>query len=65
MEITDFIVSSRTKALLYGNYSSYRTLLARRLLAVRKRLDVATKSRRKCTHRVASIQSGQLADDEK
>ena len=38
MDITDFIISQREKALLIGDYASYRTQLSRRLLVVRKKL---------------------------
>jgi signal recognition particle subunit SRP68 len=39
MDITKFIVSQREKALLVGDYSSYRKQLSRRLLVVRKKLN--------------------------
>lgn len=38
MDITDFIVTWREKALSIGDYSSYRTQLSRRLLVVRRKL---------------------------
>ena len=39
MDITDFIVSQRQKALLVGDYGSYRKQLSRRLLVVRRKLN--------------------------
>lgn len=38
MDVTNFIVSQREKALLIGDYASYRKQLSRRLLVVRKKL---------------------------
>ncbi len=38
MDITNFIVSQREKALLLGDYASYRKQLSRRLHVVRKKL---------------------------
>jgi signal recognition particle subunit SRP68 len=43
MDITKFVISGRDQALLYGDYSTYRAQLSRRLLAIRKRLGRATK----------------------
>lgn len=39
MEITSFIVTQRDKALLVGDYGSYRKQLSRRLLTVRRKLN--------------------------
>lgn len=39
MDLTDFIVSQRQKALLVGDYGSYRKQLSRRLLVVRRKLN--------------------------
>lgn len=39
MDITAFIVAQREKALLIGDYGSYRKQLSRRLLVVRKKLN--------------------------
>ena len=39
MEITNFISAHRDKALLAGDYGSYRTQLSRRLLTVRRKLN--------------------------
>ena len=38
MDITNFVVSQREKALSVGDYASYRKQLSRRLLVVRKKL---------------------------
>lgn len=47
MDITDFVVSHRTDALLVGNYDSYRAQLTRRLHALRKRLGRVTPKNKK------------------
>jgi len=47
MDITNFVVSSRDAALLYGDYGTYRRQLSRRLLSYRKKLQVVTKNRGK------------------
>lgn len=43
MDITKFIVSGRDEALLYGDYSTYRAQLSRKLLSARKKLGLATR----------------------
>ncbi|CAK7220986.1 signal recognition particle subunit srp68 [Sporothrix curviconia] len=63
MDITQFVVSSRDKALLYGDYSTYRTQLAHRLLNIRKRLRVATRHRGKYNHSANGIKVEQVAED--
>ncbi|KAK3318595.1 hypothetical protein B0H66DRAFT_591288 [Apodospora peruviana] len=45
MDITKLVVSSREKAMLYGDYSTYRSQLAGKLLNCRKKLRIATKNR--------------------
>lgn len=47
MDITGFVTAQREKALLVGNYGSYRTSLSRRLLTVRKKLGRASPKGRK------------------
>ena len=47
MDITKFVVSSREQALLYGDYATYRTQLAKRLLSCRKKLQIVVKNRGK------------------
>ncbi|KIH90194.1 signal recognition particle subunit SRP68 [Sporothrix brasiliensis 5110] len=63
MDITQFVVSSRDKALLYGDYSTYRTQLAHRLLNIRKKLRVATRHRGKYNHNANNITAEQVAAD--
>ena len=46
MDITGFVVAQRNKALLLGDYGSYRKQLSRRLLVVRKKLNYSTKGRK-------------------
>ncbi|KAL8686327.1 MAG: hypothetical protein Q9218_007182 [Villophora microphyllina] len=46
MDITRFVVSQRDKALLIGDYGSYRKQLSRRLLVVRKKLNYSSKGRK-------------------
>ncbi|KAL6719853.1 signal recognition particle subunit srp68 [Lecanora helva] len=47
MDITNFIVSQREKALLFSDYESYRKQLSRRLLVVRKKLNYTSPKSRK------------------
>lgn len=47
MDITAFIVAQRNKALLVGDYGSYRKQLSRRLLTVRKKLNYVSSKGRK------------------
>lgn len=47
MDITHFIVARRDKALLVGDYGSYRTSLSRRLLTLRQKLKYTSVSGRK------------------
>ncbi len=47
MDLTDFIVSQRQKALLVGDYGSYRKQLSRRLLVVRRKLNYTSGKGRK------------------
>lgn len=47
MDITQFIVSRRDAALLYGDYATYQTQLGKKLLNARKRLGIVTKNRGK------------------
>ena len=51
MDITNFIVSQREKALLVGDYASYRKQLTRRLLVVRKKLHYTSTKGKKYTAR--------------
>ncbi|KAL2267710.1 hypothetical protein VTJ83DRAFT_4987 [Remersonia thermophila] len=47
MDITKTVVALREKALLYGDYSTYRSQLSGKLLKSRKKLNIATKNRGK------------------
>ena len=53
MDITNFIVSQREKALLVGDYASYRKQLSRRLLVVRKKFHFTSTKGRKYAARHA------------
>ncbi|KAI8629544.1 hypothetical protein F5Y19DRAFT_85524 [Xylariaceae sp. FL1651] len=62
MDITDFVVSARNQALLYGDYTTYHRLLAKKLHASRKKLNIVTKNRGKFTKKSA-VTAGQLAEN--
>ncbi|KAF9870070.1 signal recognition particle protein [Colletotrichum karsti] len=47
MDITKFVVSGRDAALLYGDYATYQSQLAKKLLNSRKKVGIATKNRGK------------------
>jgi signal recognition particle subunit SRP68 len=49
MEVTNFIVSGREKAKLFGDFATYRTQLSNRIHNLRKKLGIATKPRAKYT----------------
>ncbi|KAI1651445.1 uncharacterized protein F4817DRAFT_324534 [Daldinia loculata] len=49
MDITNFVVSARNQALLYGDYTTYHKQLVKKLHKCRKRLNIATKNRGKFT----------------
>ncbi|KAI0544478.1 Cupredoxin [Xylaria curta] len=51
MDITNFVVSARNQALLYGDYTTYHRLLAKKLHGSRKKLNIATKNRSKFVKR--------------
>ena len=53
MDITAFVISQREKALLVGDYGSYRQQLSRRLHTVRKKLYPASKKGGKYTAKAA------------
>lgn len=53
MDIKAFIIDQRERALLVGDYGSYRQQLSRRLHTVRKRLFSASKKGSKYTARAA------------
>ncbi|KAI2617026.1 hypothetical protein GGS26DRAFT_577490 [Hypomontagnella submonticulosa] len=47
MDITNFVVSARNQALLYGDYNTYHRQLTKKLHNCRKRLNIVTKNRSK------------------
>ncbi|KAI1774909.1 hypothetical protein F4818DRAFT_441732 [Hypoxylon cercidicola] len=47
MDITNFVVSARNQALLYGDYNTYHRQLVKKLHNCRKRLNIVTKNRAK------------------
>jgi signal recognition particle subunit SRP68 len=49
MEVTNFIVSGREKAKLFGDFATYRTQLSNRIHNLRKKLGIASKPRAKYT----------------
>lgn len=51
MDITTFIVAARNQALLYGDYSTYHSQLAKKLHNCRKKLGIVTKNRGKFTNK--------------
>ncbi|CAH0048801.1 unnamed protein product [Clonostachys solani] len=63
MEITSFIIQGRDKALLDGDYSTYQSQLARRLLKSRKKLGIATRNRGKFSNK-AKITSEEIAQND-
>ncbi|KAH8681127.1 hypothetical protein BX600DRAFT_12752 [Xylariales sp. PMI_506] len=65
MDITNFVVSSRNQALLYGDYSTYHRQLAKKLLSCRKRLNISIKNRGKFVKKgdFREITPEQIAED--
>ena len=53
MDVTNFIVSQREKALLVGDYATYRKQLSRRLHVVRKKLHYTSAKGKKYAARPA------------
>ncbi|RKU45798.1 hypothetical protein DL546_004861 [Coniochaeta pulveracea] len=62
MDITKTIVSLREAALLYGDYSTYRSQLAKKLHNSRKKLGIATKKRQQF-HAKAPVTPQQIAEN--
>lgn len=62
MDITKTVVSLREAALLYGDYSTYRTQLSKKLLNSRKKLSIATK-KRGTFHPKAPVTPEQIAEN--
>ncbi|KAK7218672.1 hypothetical protein V2G26_006675 [Clonostachys chloroleuca] len=63
MEITSFIIQGRDKALLDGDYSTYQSQLARRLLKSRQKLGIATRNRGKFSNK-AKITSEEITQND-
>ncbi|KAF3009321.1 hypothetical protein E8E14_001054 [Neopestalotiopsis sp. 37M] len=65
MDITNFVVSARNQALLYGDYSTYHKQLAKKLLSCRKRLNISVKSRGKYNKKgdYSEVTSERIAED--
>ena len=61
MDITSFVVSQREKALLVGDYGSYRKQLSRRLLVVRRKLNYTSTKGRKYAAK-APVTAEDIAD---
>lgn len=47
MDITNYIIQSRDKALLYDDHATYKNQLTRRIASSRKKLGIQTKNRGK------------------
>ncbi|KAI1294278.1 hypothetical protein F5Y03DRAFT_387730 [Xylaria venustula] len=62
MDITNFVVSARNQALLYGDYATYHRLLAKKLHNSRKKLGIINKNRSKFTKRDA-VTAEQVAEN--
>ncbi|KAI0388837.1 hypothetical protein F5Y17DRAFT_173597 [Xylariaceae sp. FL0594] len=62
MDITNYIVSARNQALLYGDYGTYHRLLAKKLHSSRKKLNIVTKNRGKFGKK-PSVTSEQVAEN--
>lgn len=62
MDITNFILSARNQALLYGDYTTYHRLLAKKLHTSRKKLNIVNKNRSKFTKR-GPVTADQLAEN--
>lgn len=62
MDITEFIVSSRNAALLYGDYSTYHRQSTKKLANCRRKLGLATKNRGKFTKK-GDVTADQISQD--
>lgn len=62
MDITNFVVQGRDRALLYGDYAAYHALLSKRLLSSRKKLGTVTKNRGKY-QRTAEMSASDVAQN--
>ncbi|KAK8128354.1 signal recognition particle 68 kDa protein [Apiospora sp. TS-2023a] len=62
MDITEFVVSSRNAALLYGDYSTYHRQSTKKLANCRRKLGLATKNRGKFAKK-GDVTAVQLSQD--
>ena len=62
MDITSFVSSNRERALLVGDYNTYRAQLTRQLLALRKKLGQATAKNAKYAKK-ATIRAQDIAEN--
>jgi signal recognition particle subunit SRP68 len=56
MDITNFILSHRERALLIGDYGTYRSQLSRQLVTLRKRLGRSTPKKAKFTAKPITVE---------
>ncbi|KAF6843489.1 signal recognition particle 68 kDa protein [Colletotrichum musicola] len=62
MDITKFVISGRDSALLYGDYATYQSQLAKKLLNSRKKLGIATRNRGKFNKK-DEVTAAQIAEN--
>ncbi|KAK8042724.1 hypothetical protein PG994_013207 [Apiospora phragmitis] len=62
MDITEFVVSSRNAALLYGDYSTYHRQSTKKLANCHRKLGLATKNRGKFTKK-GHVTADQISQD--
>lgn len=62
MDITSFVLQGRDNALAYGDYSTYHSQLAKRLLSSRKKLGIASRNRGKF-HNTEAITSENISEN--
>ncbi|KAI1345592.1 Cupredoxin [Xylaria sp. FL0043] len=62
MDITNFVVSARNQALLYGDYTTYHRQLAKKLHTSRRKLGIVTRNRSKFTKR-GPVTAEQVAEN--
>ncbi|KAI1119532.1 Cupredoxin [Nemania sp. NC0429] len=62
MDITNFVLSTRSQALLYGDHTTYHRQLAKKLHTSRKNLNIVTKNRSKFA-RKGPITAEQLTEN--
>ncbi|KAI0478898.1 hypothetical protein GGR56DRAFT_632449 [Xylariaceae sp. FL0804] len=62
MDITNFVISSRNQALLYGTHTTYHRLVVKKLHKSRKKLNIATRNRAKYSKK-PPVTAEQIAGD--